>query len=454
MAAKAKQAADQSAGDAQESATDTADQATSAPGDAASAADQTNGLFSELKDTAAEAALAVLKPAVKSAAQSAASYAVNKGPDLVKDKLDDVGGLDDLANKALSNAGPVGKVASKLGMGGKLVDNVLPGGDDDDEDGGEAEAEAVGSGRRMPVQQSMDVAVPLEVAYNQWTQFEEYPNFMFRVDSASQDDDAHVTFTEKVWGFGREFEAEIVEQRPNERIVWRSVNGLKHAGVVTFHELSERLTHIEVTVDFKPESLFQKFARGTRFSKRAIRADMHRFKAYIEMTEEAEGSWLGRIEDGEVVQSHEEAEQERAAEEEGEEQPEAEGEGEQAEAEGEEQPQAEEEEQPEAEEEESPEAEGEEEPEAEEEGAPEAEEEQPQAEEEPEAEEEAEPEAEEKPARRRTAQRARKPRGSDGRQPAQGRSRPSAQGGRSGSKRRSPQRPKQPQRRTASSSAR
>ena len=305
-----------------------------------------DGLFSELKETARDAALAVLKPAVSSAAKSAAGYAVSKGPDLVKDrvgpKLDDAGGLQGLADKALSNAGPAGKVASKLGMGGKLVDSITGG-----DDGGEADADATGSGRRMPVQQSMDVAVPLEVAYNQWTQFEEYPDFMHRVDSASQEDDAHVTFTEKIWGFSRDFEAEIVEQRPNERIVWRSVNGLKHAGVVTFHELAPRLTRIEVTVDFKPESLFQKFARGTRFSKRAIRADMHRFKAYVEMSEEEDGAWRGRIEDGEVVESSEDAEQREE-----EESPEASGaEDEEAAAEDEsaEDEEAEEDEQPSAE---------------------------------------------------------------------------------------------------------
>jgi uncharacterized membrane protein len=308
------------------------DQEAGRSGDAAEPADGTNradGAFSELKETAKEAVLGVLKPAVKTAAAAAATYAVKKGPELIKDKvepklaesgglgglanqaLSNSGGLGGLANQALSNAGPVGKVASKLGMGGKLVDSVMGG--DDEADDGEAEADATGSGRRMPVQQSMDVAVPLEVAYNEWTQFEEYPNFMHRVDSASQEDDAHVTFTEKIWGFSRDFEAEIIEQRPNERIVWRSVNGLKHAGVVTFHELAPRLTRIEVTVDFKPESLFQKFARGARYSKRAIRGDMHRFKAYVEMNEEEDGAWRGRIEEGEVVAYEDEGEEAEGA---------------------------------------------------------------------------------------------------------------------------------------------
>ena len=245
-------------------------------------------------------------------------------------------------------------MAGKLGMGGKLVGNVMPGGDDDEDgEGGEAEADATGSGRRMPVQQSMDVAVPLSVAYNQWTQFEEYPNFMHRVNSASQDDEGHVTFTEKMWNFSRDFEAEIVEQRPDERIVWRSVSGIKHAGVVTFHELAPRLTHIELTVDFKPAGFFEKIGRGARFSKRAIRADMHRFKAYIEMNEEEDGAWRGYVEDGEVTGYEEEQREEQYDEVEGEEQPEAEAD----EVEGEEEPDEEaeaEEEEPEAEEDEEP----------------------------------------------------------------------------------------------------
>ncbi len=361
-------------------------------------------------DTAKDAALDVLKPVIKEAASSAAGYAAKKGPEMIKDKVGDLTdggglqdlGLQDLANNALKEGGPLGKIAGSLGMGGNIVGNILPGGDDDDEDGegGETDADATGSGRRMPVQQSMDVAVPLSVAYNQWTQFEEYPNFMHRVNSASQDEEGYVTFTEKMWNFTRDFKAEIVEQRPDERIVWRSVNGLKHAGVVTFHELAPRLTHIELTVDFKPAGFFEKIGRGARFSKRAIRADMHRFKAYIEMKEEEDGAWRGFVEDGEVTGYEEEQ---------GEEQYDEEAEGEEQydeEAEGEEQPEAEEEpdeealaEDEEAEEEPAEEEEEEEEPEAEEEEEPQAEEEG----EEPEAEEEEEPQAEAEEAARAEA---------------------------------------------------
>lgn len=411
--AKAGKEAKDTTDQAQSQATEGAQDATQSAQDATGGAtDGSNGIFSELMDTAKDAALDVLKPIIKEAATSAAGYAAKKGPEMIKDKVDDLTdggglqdlGLQDLANNALKEGGPLGKIAGSLGMGGNIVGNLLPG-DDDDEDGegGEAEADATGSGRRMPVQQSMDVAVPISVAYNQWTQFEEYPNFMHRVNSASQDDEGHVTFTEKMWNFSRDFEAEIVEQRPDERIAWRSVNGLKHAGVVTFHELAPRLTHIELTVDFKPAGFFEKIGRGARFSKRAIRADMHRFKAYVEMNEEEDGSWRGYVEDGEVTGYEEEQDTEQE-----EQDPEAEGdEAPEGEYDEEEQPVDEEgqpidEEEP-AEEEDEEEAEDEE-PEAEEEPEEEAEAE----EEEPEAEaDEEEPEAEEEPERKPAPKRRR-----------------------------------------------
>jgi uncharacterized membrane protein len=452
----AQQASDtaQQAGDTAQQAGDTAQGAGEGAQQAVGGAGgQTDGLMSELKDVAREAALSVLKPVVKSVSQSAAQYAVTKGPDVLKDqlgpKLDEVGGLEGLADKALSNAGPAGKVASKLGMGGKLVEG-LTGGDQED---GEADLDATGSGRRMPVQQGMYVAVPLEVAFSHWTEYDEYPNFMHRVDSASREDETHVTFTEKIWGFGRDFEAEIVEQRPFERIVWRSVNGLKHAGVVTFHEIAPRLSRIEVTVDFKPESLFQKFARGNRFTKRAIRADMHRFKAYVELKEETDDvGWLGRIEGGEVVEGDEEVREKLAAEEQPEE---SDAEGEELQAE-EEEPEAEEssgeeelEEEPEQEEEEL-EASEEEELEASEEEEPEASEEE--IEEEPEAEDE-QPEEEEEAAeqpRRRQSQRQ----SGGGRRRPQRPSRPRRQTQREGGGQKRRSRQPSGSRRTAKSSAR
>jgi hypothetical protein len=95
-----------------------------------------------------------------------------------------------------------------------------------------------------------------------------------------------------------------VQQRPDERIMWNVSKGVQHTGVVTFHELADRLTRIEVSLDVEPGSLIEKAARGMRHVKRAVRADLARFKAFIEMQEVETGAWRGVIEDGEVVKEH------------------------------------------------------------------------------------------------------------------------------------------------------
>ena len=159
-------------------------------------------------------------------------------------------------------------------------------GKDSDSDDGEEATEAHGSGRRMPIQQSVDVAVPISEAYKQWAQYEEWPKFMHRVDSVQQKDDSTISFSTKVWGITKEFEAEIVDKKRDERIEWHTEQGLMHSGVVTFHELAPRLTRIEVSMDVKPDSLVEKAGRGMRFTKRAVRGDLHRFKAFVEMEED------------------------------------------------------------------------------------------------------------------------------------------------------------------------
>jgi uncharacterized membrane protein len=155
-------------------------------------------------------------------------------------------------------------------------------GSDSDEEGPEAH----GSGRRMPIQQSVDVAVPIGDAYKHWIQFEDWPKFMHRVDSVQQKDDSTISFSTKVWGITKEFEAEILDKKRDERIEWHTEQGLAHSGVVTFHKLAPRLTRIEVSMDVKPDSLLEKAGRGMRFTKRAVRGDLHRFKAFVEMEED------------------------------------------------------------------------------------------------------------------------------------------------------------------------
>ena len=157
-----------------------------------------------------------------------------------------------------------------------------------------------GSGRRMPIQQAIDVAVPVSVAYNQWTRFEDWPEFMHRVETAEQVDDATVSFQTKIWGISKRFEADILEQHPDERIEWNVTDGYAHTGVVTFHPLSENLTRVEVTLDVQPSNLIDKASRGMRFVKRAVRGDMHRFKAYVELDHDEKDGWRGTIEEGRV----------------------------------------------------------------------------------------------------------------------------------------------------------
>src|SRR4051794_24586508 len=235
------------------------------------------GAFSQLKGVMSEAAVGVLSPVAKKLATQAAKMAVERGPELLEDtilpKLQDLGG----------------NLGEKFGGG-------------DDEEGGGGAGDGTGKGRRMPIQQAVDVAAPLDVVYDQFTQFEDYPKFMHRVERAEQRDEAHVVFSEKIWGVRRQWEAEIVEQSPDERIVWKTVSGMSHVGVVTFHELGDRLTRIELNVDIDPDGPIEKIARGARFAKRAARADLKRFKAFVEMRDEETGAWRGAIEDGEVVE--------------------------------------------------------------------------------------------------------------------------------------------------------
>jgi uncharacterized membrane protein/ribosomal protein L12E/L44/L45/RPP1/RPP2 len=188
-----------------------------------------------------------------------------------------------------------------------------PAAEEDGDDGDDDEREpsggpkATGKGRRIPVQQAVDVGVPLETAYNQFTQFEDWPEFMHRVTRVTQEDECTISFATKIWGKTKEFKATIETQRPDERIKWKVSEGITHAGVVTFHELAPNLTRIEVTLDVDPGSLIEKAARGMRHVKRAVRADLHRFKAFIEMQELETGAWRGVIVGGELVEPHDDS---------------------------------------------------------------------------------------------------------------------------------------------------
>ncbi|HSC03840.1 MAG TPA: SRPBCC family protein [Solirubrobacteraceae bacterium] len=265
--------------------------------------------------TAATAAAAALAPlAVKGVSKLAHSVSSNGVGDAVGDAITApkraVQGAGDKVSGAVK--GKVeekvkGAIDDKVGQAGgpagilkKAVKNALPFGGGDDDDDGDSGVKGIGGGRRMPVQQSIDVAVPIQTAYNQWTQYEEWPQFMHRVKRVSQEDPAKVSFATKIWGKTKEFEAKIVTARPDEKIKWEVTQGMTHTGWVTFHEIAPQLTRIELSLDLEPGGLLEKAARGMRHVKRAARGDLHRFKAYIEALEEETGAWRGTIEDGKV----------------------------------------------------------------------------------------------------------------------------------------------------------
>jgi uncharacterized membrane protein len=195
-----------------------------------------------------------------------------------------------------NGAGPIKQAGEKLGGG---VKDAVTGGKGSGS-GKSQGVPGVGKGRRLPIQQDIDIGVPLKTAYNQWTQFEEWPKFMHRLEQVSQEDETHLSFKTKIWGISKEFKAEIVEQRPDQRIKWKVTEGVTHTGVVTFHELGPRLTRVELNIDVQPGSMIEKAARGMRHVKRAVRADLARFKAYVLMEEEETGAWRGAVEDGDV----------------------------------------------------------------------------------------------------------------------------------------------------------
>jgi uncharacterized membrane protein len=246
---------------------------------------------SAVRGAVAGVALAAAAPLVGKAAKGAVLKRVGDLGDLKS-------GVTDAVGKKVEQATDVPEVAKEAGK--RMIPGVGGGGDAKGKKG----TPGVGKGRRMPIQQAVDIAVPLEVAYNQWTQFEEWSEFMHRLTQITQEDDCTVSFKTKVWGMSKEFVAEIVEQRPDERIQWNVTQGVTHTGVVTFHELAPRLTRVQVSLDVDPGSLIEKAARGMRHVKRAVRADLARFKAFIEMQEVETGAWRGVIHDGEVVEEH------------------------------------------------------------------------------------------------------------------------------------------------------
>jgi uncharacterized membrane protein len=145
------------------------------------------------------------------------------------------------------------------------------------------------------IEKSIDVDVPVNVAYNQWTQFEEFPRFMEGVDEVRQLDDKRLFWRANVGGKVKEWEAEITEQRPDERIAWRSRSGALNAGVVTFHRLSDHRTRIMLQLEYEPEGAVEHTGDALGVVTRRVEGDLKRFKEFIESRGRETGAWRGEI---------------------------------------------------------------------------------------------------------------------------------------------------------------
>jgi len=142
----------------------------------------------------------------------------------------------------------------------------------------------------------VDVRVPLRTAYNQWTQVESFPHFMSGVVAVQQLDERHTHWVTEVAGSRREFDAEIVEQLPDERIAWRSIDGdVRHSGMVMFEALADGGTRVTVDLAWEPDGLVQKAGGAIGMDSLQVKADLERFREFIEERGVETGQWRGRI---------------------------------------------------------------------------------------------------------------------------------------------------------------
>jgi uncharacterized membrane protein len=143
---------------------------------------------------------------------------------------------------------------------------------------------------------SVDVDVPIRTAYDQWTQFEDFPRFMDGVKSVTQTDDTHLHWLAEIAGVEKEWDAEISEQHPDERVAWHSTAGAKNAGVVTFHRLDDNSTRVTLQMDVEPEGPVENIGDWLGILDRKVEGDMERFKAFIESRGDPTGAWRGNVE--------------------------------------------------------------------------------------------------------------------------------------------------------------
>lgn len=145
------------------------------------------------------------------------------------------------------------------------------------------------------IEKSIEINVPVNTVYNQWTQFEEFPKFMEGVKEVKQTDDTHLRWKAEIAGKEKEWDAEITEQIPDERIAWRARDGAMNAGVVTFHRLSDKKSKVMLQMEYDPEGIVENVGDAVGVVSQRVLGDLERFKRYIENRGHETGAWRGSV---------------------------------------------------------------------------------------------------------------------------------------------------------------
>lgn len=146
------------------------------------------------------------------------------------------------------------------------------------------------------VEKSVDVNVPLRTAYDQWTQFEDFPHFMEGVKSVKQVDDTHLRWVAEIGGRAKEWDAQISEQVPDQRVAWHSTSGARNAGVVTFHRIDDDQTRVTLQMEVEPDGAIESTGAALGMLDRRVESDLERYKEFVEERGAPTGAWRGSVE--------------------------------------------------------------------------------------------------------------------------------------------------------------
>ena len=151
------------------------------------------------------------------------------------------------------------------------------------------------------ISETIDVAVPVKVAYDQWTQFESFPEFMDGVDRVVQVDDTTVDWTATIAGKTKQWRARITDQVPDTLIAWRSTEGARNDGRVEFESLGSNVTRVQLELDVEPEGALESAGDALGLVEGRVKGDLERFKTFIEGRQVATGAWRGEVQGGQKV---------------------------------------------------------------------------------------------------------------------------------------------------------